>query len=100
MSWAIPGQGGYQHINTHTNEYIIEKIEKLGFKYNKEVTLKYKPMFDNWFRNTLMVFDKIQIPQPQQTPQVPAKPDYIVYPSNGHVPPNPTLLAILKEYYK
>ena len=100
MSWAIPGQGGWQHINKHTNAYIIEKMEKLGFKYNKEVTEKYKAQFKNWFKNTLMVFDKIQIPLPQQTPQVPAKADYVVYPSKGHVPPNPTLVAILKKYYK
>ncbi len=59
MSWAVPGQGGFQHINEHANDYIIAKVEKLGFKYNREVTLKYKPQFNNWFRNSLMVFDKV-----------------------------------------
>ena len=38
MSWAVEGQGGFRHINTHNNNYIIAKIERYGFKYNKEIT--------------------------------------------------------------
>jgi hypothetical protein len=59
LSWAVEGQGGFRHINTHNNNYIIAKVENYGFKYNKEVSEKFRAQFDNWFKNSLMVFDKL-----------------------------------------
>jgi hypothetical protein len=63
MSWAIPGQGGHGHINEKDNVYIINEMEKRGFKLNLEETLMLrneirKQQYFWWFRNTLMSFDK------------------------------------------
>lgn len=38
ITFAIPGQGGYHHVNEQFGEYWIEKIEALGFKYDKALT--------------------------------------------------------------
>lgn len=35
MSWAVVGQPGYMHVNNRNNDYLIKKVEKLGFAYNK-----------------------------------------------------------------
>ena len=40
LSWAIPGQGGHSHINERSREYIIEKVTKLGYSYDKEMSEK------------------------------------------------------------
>lgn len=64
ISWAVENQGGDGHINCHNNDYVIEKITKLGYKFdNKETELlrskaaKYpKPCY--WFRDTIMIFFK------------------------------------------
>lgn len=59
VSWAIPGQGGYGHVNCQTNEYIKKQFKGFGFspcnlaeeELRKESTL-------SWFKNTIMVFKK------------------------------------------
>jgi len=38
MTFAEPGQAGYHHVNCQPQEYWIEKVETLGFKFNKEYT--------------------------------------------------------------
>jgi hypothetical protein len=38
LSWSIVGQGGYMHVNNRDNGYVIEKIEKYGFKFNQQET--------------------------------------------------------------
>jgi len=63
MSWAIPGQGGLGHINERDNVYILNEMEKRGFKLNLGETLMLrtemrKQQYFWWFRNTLMSFDK------------------------------------------
>ena len=60
LSWGIEGQGGTGHVNERNNDYIIEKIEKLGYKYNKPVSDLLRSEVDLWyFENTLMVFNKL-----------------------------------------
>jgi len=38
MTFAIPGQDGYHHVNCQTQEYWIEKLEKLGFSFDVDYT--------------------------------------------------------------
>ena len=68
MSWAQKGQGGDGHINEKSITYITEKIEKHGFKLNKEKTNEIRNMFikniffsieDLQFRNNLLIFDRV-----------------------------------------
>jgi hypothetical protein len=60
LSWAVPGQGGNHHVNLQTNEYIISKLKSRGYTYLPELStlLRNKASFD-WFKNTLMVFFKV-----------------------------------------
>lgn len=59
LSWAIKGQGGYGHYNEQNNDYIKEKIIKLGYTNDikAENILREKSTLW-WFKNTIMVFRK------------------------------------------
>jgi hypothetical protein len=58
MSWGVEGQGGFYHINTHNNDYVIDKVERYGFKYNYELTKKLRQRLNSNFKASLMVFDR------------------------------------------
>jgi len=59
ISWAIPGQSGYGHVNCNSNEYIKEKIEKMNFKNNISLENRFRNSSSlDWFKNTIMVFEK------------------------------------------
>ena len=60
LSWAVVGQGGHQHVNEQSNEYIIEQMQKTGFTYNRMLSQKFREAVTelHWLRNTLMVFYK------------------------------------------
>ena len=59
LSWAVPGQGGFGHVNCQPNEYIRNKIIELGYKplYNVENTFRQNASL-SWFKNTILVFQK------------------------------------------
>lgn len=67
LSWAIRGQGGDGHVNCLDNWEVIEKVERLGYQMDMESTVKLRqscaeyPNTGWWFRNTLMVFRKVNI---------------------------------------
>jgi FkbM family methyltransferase len=59
ISWGIPEQGGYGHVNCKPNDYIIEKIESKGLKYMEDYSnLLRKNSSMDWFKNTLMMFKR------------------------------------------
>ena len=61
LSWAIPGQNGTGHFNLRDNEYVEEQFEKRGLEYDptKSEWLREKCFYD-WFKNTLMVFRRVE----------------------------------------
>ena len=62
LSWAVKGQGGLGHFNEQNNDYIKNKICKLGYinDIKSEIKLrKYARL--PWLKNTIMVFRKIGI---------------------------------------
>ena len=60
LSWAIPGQGGRGHFNEQPNDYIIKEMSKRGFAFDKgKAELLRKDTTYEWFRNSIMVFEKI-----------------------------------------
>jgi len=62
VSWALPEQGGPGHVNGRSNEYIIDKIVRCGFKYNKEQSEVLRESASlSWLKHTIMVFDKLTI---------------------------------------
>ena len=59
ISWAVEGQGGDGHVNCRNNDYIIEKMEERGFKYNpKESKRLRRKARISWFKNTILVYEK------------------------------------------
>jgi glycosyltransferase involved in cell wall biosynthesis len=64
LSWGIPGQPGDGHINCRTNSYVISQLSKHGYSFDKVMTLKLRESAEIWwFKNTIMVFRKIEIPK-------------------------------------
>jgi len=60
LSWAIPGQGGFGHVNCQPNDYIIDEMAYRAWNYNAEQSeyLRARCSGCSWFENTIMVFDK------------------------------------------
>lgn len=61
LSWGIPGQPGYGHVNCKSNEYVISEMTKRGFIFDKKRSnkLRDKSIFD-WFKNSIMVFHGLE----------------------------------------
>ena len=57
LSWGVVGQPGYGHVNCQNNEYVINEMQKRGFKYDKKKSdyLRKNCNFE-WFKHTIMVF--------------------------------------------
>jgi hypothetical protein len=64
LSWAVPGQPGDGHVNCQSNDYVISLMNKHGYSLDLNNTLQLREAAELWwFKNTLMVFRKNQIPQ-------------------------------------
>lgn len=61
ISWARPGQGGYQHINNRPFDYVKTLMESLGFTHDEVESQKLKEAasFD-WFKHNTNVFRRKQ----------------------------------------
>jgi predicted TPR repeat methyltransferase len=61
LSVAVDGQEGLGHVNCRSNEYVIDKLQSKGLKYNEHLTNEIRKEPENYvayFRETLMVFEK------------------------------------------
>tara|TARA_R110000751_G_scaffold65715_3_gene134383 strand:- start:72 stop:623 length:552 start_codon:yes stop_codon:yes gene_type:complete len=59
LSWAIPDQLGYGHVNCKDNEYIKSIFHELGYLNNLETEKKLREVSRlPWFKNTIMVFER------------------------------------------
>lgn len=61
LSWAIPGQTGVGHFNCRSNKYVIDQLEKKGFKLLEKETNEAREGHvgvTSYFKNTLMIFKK------------------------------------------
>lgn len=60
VSWGIPGQAGFGHVNCKSNEWVITEAKKRGFELQKEPTehLRANCYHVGWFEKSVMVFDK------------------------------------------
>jgi SAM-dependent methyltransferase len=60
MSWAIPGQGGYGHVNESTPTDVIKRIRKYDLVYAPRATATARLAVVSdpcwWFKDTLLVF--------------------------------------------
>lgn len=65
ISVAEPSQAGNGHVNTRSNTYVIKLFENRGFRYEREKTSQVRKVIDPkafgyWFKNTIMLFSKVQ----------------------------------------
>lgn len=62
LSWGVPGQDGIGHVSCRHNIWVIDQMEKRGFKLNVPDTLTVRTVVEDrvsYFRNTLMIFERI-----------------------------------------
>jgi hypothetical protein len=59
ISWAKVGQSGHSHVNCRNFDYVKDKMEAQGFKYDFNATkiLKSSSSF-HWFKSNIIVFYK------------------------------------------
>lgn len=55
---ALPGQGGYHHVNCQSIDYWRERFIQYGFTIDDEFTKKHRSNKYLWGRNTLTLFQK------------------------------------------
>jgi hypothetical protein len=61
ISWAIPNQPGFGHVNCKDNDVVINEIESLDFRFLADETDRARSIITSstyWFKNTLMIFGK------------------------------------------
>lgn len=67
ISWAVPGQKGPCQLNPQKNDYVVGKLDVLGWELDETATRELReqahPIY-YWFQDSLMVFKKK--PEPVQ----------------------------------
>ena len=60
LSWAVPGQTGYGHVNEQPNGYVIEQMRARGFAHDSALSseLRQAVQQHGWLRNTLAAFSR------------------------------------------
>lgn len=60
LSWGVPNQRGWGHVNCKSNEYVNSIfVDLLGYKPNIELSKKLRDVSEfEWFKNTIMVFER------------------------------------------
>ena len=60
LSWSVPGQHGYSHVNNRPHEYAIQLMESLGFKHDPVDTQKLKDAAKYaWIKANIYVYRRI-----------------------------------------
>lgn len=58
LTHAIPGQGGYHHVNEQNSDYWISKITDRGFWFNEDLSLFLRDITQAKWIKSLLVFEK------------------------------------------
>ena len=57
LSWAVPGQGGYSHVNNRPFEYIRDLFQTLGFDHDPDSSKKLKDASTlQWLKSNTNVY--------------------------------------------
>lgn len=64
MTFAVPGQGGYHHVNEQPESYWIERFARFGFEIDREETTRMRATSrgEAWGRPTLTFFRNTRLP--------------------------------------
>jgi tryptophanyl-tRNA synthetase len=60
LSWGIPGQAGFGHVNCKHNIEVIEELKNRGFKFLYDETMSARGAIEHycsWFKNTILIFE-------------------------------------------
>ena len=58
LSWGVVKQGGFHHINLHSNNYVSTVFDQLGYGRDTSLEAKLRQGKNNhwWFTKSMMVF--------------------------------------------
>ena len=57
LSWAVPGQGGFHHVNNRSPTYVNETMSSRGFSLDKEASGNLsKEATVSWLKNNVRVY--------------------------------------------
>lgn len=59
MTHALPGQGGYHHVNEAVDIYWLNKLAHIGYTCDWEATQKYRAMAHDYFQISGLIFKRI-----------------------------------------
>jgi cyclopropane fatty-acyl-phospholipid synthase-like methyltransferase len=61
LSWAVPGQDGYGHVNCKQNEEVIRELYFHGFELNQVKTAEAREVIEGpyaYFKETILIFQR------------------------------------------
>ncbi len=51
LSWAVPGQGGYAHVNNRPLTYVVAQMDQRGFSRNESLSVQMQKVSTyDWLR--------------------------------------------------
>ena len=57
LSWAVPAQGGNNHVNEQTNGYVISRMAAHGWAHDNATSTALRAAASfHWFKRTIMAF--------------------------------------------
>jgi hypothetical protein len=61
LSWAVPGQGGFSHVNEQDNAYVKQQMSALGYSFDLNTSAVLRDLATlrhscRWFMHSIMVF--------------------------------------------
>lgn len=64
LTWAVLNQGGTHHVNCHSNEYLLDIFEGLGYKLNLNMTMTLRAgaASSPWLKHSTMVLERTTRP--------------------------------------
>ena len=57
LSWAVPGQQGFSHVNGRPKTYVHQVMTDRGFTFDNRTSIALRELATlQWLRNNLMLF--------------------------------------------
>lgn len=58
MTHADVGQEGYHHVNCQSEQYWIDKIQNIGFKYSRDISIHLRSLSNKAHARRILYFEK------------------------------------------
>lgn len=63
MTFAVPGQWGYHHVNCQDESYWVDKLKDYGFEYLEELSIEFRTKYarnGTFFNRTGLILDNLK----------------------------------------